>query len=120
MSTLVEELKRWSVRSLELEDVAPEDIEPEAPLFGDGLGLDSVDTPEFGVVLQGSHDITPAADGGGPQEPMAAASIGDAVAAPDGMSDGVEDPLAAANSIRANIDNSAQAVAEGDDGGPRQ
>ena len=34
-----------------LEGVKPEDIDPQAPLFGDGLGLDSIDALEIGVAL---------------------------------------------------------------------
>ncbi|MGD8378717.1 MAG: phosphopantetheine-binding protein, partial [Gammaproteobacteria bacterium] len=43
MSSLIEELKTLIVEALDLEDVRPEDIDAQAPLFGDGLGLDSID-----------------------------------------------------------------------------
>lgn len=43
---------------LRLEDVTPDDIDPEAPLFGDGLGLDSIDALELGVALQKRYGIT--------------------------------------------------------------
>lgn len=46
------ELKRLIIDTLELEDVAPADIDPEAPLFGEGLGLDSIDALELGLALQ--------------------------------------------------------------------
>ena len=43
MNTLIEELKQLIITSLDLEDVTPADIDTHAPLFGDGLGLDSID-----------------------------------------------------------------------------
>ncbi|MDI5985964.1 phosphopantetheine-binding protein [Halomonas sp. M4R5S39] len=46
------ELKHLIIETLELEDVAPGDIDPEAPLFGEGLGLDSIDALELGLALQ--------------------------------------------------------------------
>ena len=39
------------VESLNLESVAPEGIDPEAPLFGDGLGLDSIDALELSLAI---------------------------------------------------------------------
>ncbi len=45
-------LKSLLVEQLSLEDVAPEDIEDEAPLFNEGLGLDSLDAVEIVVILQ--------------------------------------------------------------------
>lgn len=44
-------LARLIVESLNLEDVAPESIDPEAPLFGDGLGLDSIDALELALAI---------------------------------------------------------------------
>lgn len=46
------EIKELIISSLGLEDIAPEDIEDDAPLFGEGLGLDSVDALELGLALQ--------------------------------------------------------------------
>lgn len=46
------ELKQLIIDTLELEDVAPSDIDPDAPLFGEGLGLDSIDALELGLALQ--------------------------------------------------------------------
>jgi acyl carrier protein len=46
------ELKRMIIDTLELEDVTPADIDPAAPLFGEGLGLDSIDALELGLGLQ--------------------------------------------------------------------
>lgn len=45
------------IEALELEDTTVEDIEPEAPLFGDGLGLDSIDALELGLALQKRYGI---------------------------------------------------------------
>ncbi|MFC3550692.1 phosphopantetheine-binding protein [Lysobacter cavernae] len=45
------ELAQLLVESLNLEDVAPEQIEPDAALFGEGLGLDSIDALELALVV---------------------------------------------------------------------
>lgn len=47
-----EKLKQMLVEELNLEDLAPEEIEDEAPLFGEGLGLDSLDAVELVVLIQ--------------------------------------------------------------------
>ena len=52
-----ERIKRLIVESLNLEGVRPETIEDEAPLFGEGLGLDSVDALELVVALEKEFDI---------------------------------------------------------------
>lgn len=52
MSELELDLKRLIVEALELEDLAPEDIDSEEPLFADGLGLDSIDALELGVAIR--------------------------------------------------------------------
>lgn len=44
-------LAQLLVQSLNLEDVAPESIDPEAPLFGEGLGLDSIDALELSLAI---------------------------------------------------------------------
>ncbi|MEN8163188.1 MAG: phosphopantetheine-binding protein [Acidobacteriota bacterium] len=49
---LRERLKRLIIESLNLEGMTPEMIEDEAPLFGEGLGLDSVDALELVVALE--------------------------------------------------------------------
>ncbi|WP_321540955.1 phosphopantetheine-binding protein [Halopseudomonas pelagia] len=45
------------IDTLELEDVTPDDIDPQAPLFGEGLGLDSIDALELGLALQKRYGI---------------------------------------------------------------
>lgn len=57
MEPLIEELKILIVDTLELEDLSPEDIDSAAPLFGDGLGLDSIDALELGVELQKRYGL---------------------------------------------------------------
>jgi len=47
---------------LQLEGIAPSDIDAQAPLFGDGLGLDSIDALELGVALHKRYGITLSAD----------------------------------------------------------
>lgn len=51
------EIKELIISSLGLEDITPEDIQDDAPLFGEGLGLDSVDALELGLALQKHFDI---------------------------------------------------------------
>ena len=51
MEELILELKQQIIEVLNLEDMAPADIETDAPLFGEGLGLDSIDALELIVLL---------------------------------------------------------------------
>lgn len=62
MQTVILELKQLIISALSLEEVSPEDIDPAAPLFGDGLGLDSIDALELGLALQKRYGITLSAD----------------------------------------------------------
>jgi acyl carrier protein len=50
--TVKEQLKKIIIEELNLEDISPEDIEDDAPLFGEGLGLDSLDAVEIVVLLE--------------------------------------------------------------------
>ena len=52
------ELKQMIIESLELEEISPEDIIDGEPLFGEGLGLDSIDALELGMALKRKYNIT--------------------------------------------------------------
>ena len=52
MEELILELKKQIIEVLNLEDVQPEDIDNDAPLFGEGLGLDSIDALELIVMMK--------------------------------------------------------------------
>ena len=57
MDELVEQLKSHIIRVLRLEDVQPDKIDPEAPLFKQGLGLDSIDALELIMMLEREYGI---------------------------------------------------------------
>ena len=57
MSNLNHEIKLLIIDALDLEDIGPDDIEDEAPLFVDGLGLDSIDALELGVAIKKAYDV---------------------------------------------------------------
>jgi acyl carrier protein len=58
MDTLKHELKQMIVTTLLLEEVSPEDIADEAPLFGqEGLGLDSVDALQLVVQIENDYGV---------------------------------------------------------------
>jgi acyl carrier protein len=59
MPDLERELKELIVSSLALEDVTPDDIESGEPLFGAGLGLDSIDGLELGMAIRKKYGIKP-------------------------------------------------------------
>jgi len=59
---LEQEVKALIIDVLQLEDLTPDDIDNEAPLFVEGLGLDSIDALEIGVALQKRYGITLAAE----------------------------------------------------------
>lgn len=52
-----EELKQQIIEALNLEDITPTDIQDDAPLFGEGLGLDSIDALELFVLLDKQYGI---------------------------------------------------------------
>ncbi len=52
MDELKKQIKECIISSLELEDITPENIIDSEPLFGTGLGLDSIDALELGVALK--------------------------------------------------------------------
>ena len=51
------ELKKQIIEELNLEDIKPEDIKDDAPLFGEGLGLDSIDALELVVLMEKYHGV---------------------------------------------------------------
>ena len=57
MADLELELKNLIVNALNLEDIKPEAIDSEEALFGDGLGLDSIDGLELGMAIRKSYGI---------------------------------------------------------------
>ena len=54
---LVLELKKLIINTLKLEDISPGDVDDDAPLFGDGLGLDSIDALELVVALEKIYNV---------------------------------------------------------------
>lgn len=59
---LEQEIKELVISSLALEDVRPDDIDAAAPLFVEGLGLDSIDALELGLALQKRYGVHMSAD----------------------------------------------------------
>lgn len=57
MDELKKEIKEVIISSLQLEDITPENIVDGDPLFGEGLGLDSIDALELGVALKKKFGI---------------------------------------------------------------
>ena len=55
-------LKDVIVSSLDLEDLTAADIATDAPLFGEGLGLDSIDALELGMAVKKTFGVTFASD----------------------------------------------------------
>jgi len=53
-----QKVKEIIVSSLDLENVSPSDIDTEAPLFGEGLGLDSIDALELGMAIKREFGIS--------------------------------------------------------------
>lgn len=52
MDSLELEIKQLIITALDLEDISPTEIATDEPIFGDGLGLDSIDALELGVAIQ--------------------------------------------------------------------
>jgi acyl carrier protein len=74
MASLADELKRLIVDVLTLEDVSAAEIETDAPLFGAGLGLDSIDALELAMALEKRYGVRFAADD--PKNRQIFASVG--------------------------------------------
>ena len=62
MDELKQEIKELIISSLELEDIKPEDIKDDAPIFGKGLGLDSIDALELGVAIKKKFGVNLSAE----------------------------------------------------------
>ena len=62
MDELEEELKKTIVETLMLDDVKPEDIDSDAPLFVGGLGLDSIDALELAKAVSKNYQVKLLAD----------------------------------------------------------
>lgn len=62
MENLEIELKKIIIDTLNLEDISPQDIDTHAPLFGDGLGLDSIDALELGLAIKKKYGISLSAE----------------------------------------------------------
>lgn len=61
---LEQEIKELIISALALEDIAASDIDSMAPLFVEGLGLDSIDALELGLALQKRYGVAMSADTG--------------------------------------------------------
>lgn len=57
MENLINQLKEQIIDVLNLEELTPEQIDADAPLFGEGLGLDSIDALELIVLLEREYGI---------------------------------------------------------------
>ncbi len=57
-----DEVKQLIIDALQLEDMTPADIDTDAPLFVEGLGLDSIDALELGVAIRKRYNIQLSAD----------------------------------------------------------
>jgi acyl carrier protein len=58
MQSFEDEIKQMIIDVLQLEDITRLDIDSDAPLFVEGLGLDSIDALELGVAIQKRYSIT--------------------------------------------------------------
>ena len=57
MEDLIQQLKEQIIDALNLEEMTPDEIDANAPLFGDGLGLDSIDALELSVLREKQYGI---------------------------------------------------------------
>ncbi|GAA0343977.1 phosphopantetheine-binding protein [Morganella psychrotolerans] len=62
ISSVQNALKQLIIDTLNLEDIAPDEIETDAPLFGDGLGLDSIDALELGLAIKNRYGVVLSSD----------------------------------------------------------
>ncbi|MFO6300264.1 phosphopantetheine-binding protein [Rahnella selenatireducens] len=57
MDSLNNDIKELIIATLNLEGMTPDEIDTQAPLFGDGLGLDSIDALELGLALKKHYGV---------------------------------------------------------------
>ena len=57
MNNLENDIKALIIEALNLEDMTPEEIETDAPLFGEGLGLDSIDALALGLAVKKRYGV---------------------------------------------------------------
>lgn len=69
--SLTEELKQLIIESLDLEDITADEIDAAEPLFGEGLGLDSIDALELGLALSKKYGVKIEADNDSTRENFA-------------------------------------------------
>ncbi|MBN3261781.1 phosphopantetheine-binding protein [Pectobacterium brasiliense] len=62
MENLFIEIKEMIIDSLNLEDISVDEIETDAPLFGEGLGLDSIDALELGLAVKNRYGVVLSAE----------------------------------------------------------
>lgn len=62
MDSLINDIKQMIIDTLNLEDLRPDDIETDAALFGDGLGLDSIDALELGLAVKNRYGVALSAE----------------------------------------------------------
>lgn len=62
MDVLINDIKQMIIDTLNLEDLSPDDIETDAALFGDGLGLDSIDALELGLAVKNRYGVALSAE----------------------------------------------------------
>lgn len=62
MDSLINDIKQMIIDTLNLEDLSPDDIETDAALFGDGLGLDSIDALELGLAVKNRYGVALSAE----------------------------------------------------------
>ena len=62
MQALYAEIKNLIIPTLNLDELTADDIDAEAPLFGDGLGLDSIDALELGLAVKTQYGVVLSAE----------------------------------------------------------
>ena len=62
MQALYLEIKNLIINTLNLDELSVDDIETEAALFGDGLGLDSIDALELGLAVKNKYEVEMSAE----------------------------------------------------------